>query len=186
MQRFNHRVFFTFAPENIVFQHRSLREISFPRTDHSWNFANSTISSGSPKSFHLARAASRVHIAQPALSTQIQSLERELGVQLLVGTTRRVELIRAGATFYERCVRILSGIDLSTEITRSVAGKTVTRIRIGTVYPETVGVLPACLARVARKYPEIREYSEDARDAYQRLLGSLTYSDLGAISRSLQ
>ncbi|WP_426232273.1 LysR family transcriptional regulator [Pararhizobium sp. DWP3-4] len=105
---------------------------------------------------HFARAASRVHIAQPALSTQIQSLERELGVQLLLRTTRRVELTRAGAVFYERCVRILSDIDLSTEITRSVAGKTVTRIRIGTIYPATVGVLPAFLARIARKYPEIQ------------------------------
>lgn len=105
---------------------------------------------------HFARAASRVHIAQPALSTQIQSLERELGVQLLVRTTRRVELTRAGATFYDRCVRILSDIDLSAEITRSVAGKTVTRIRIGTIYPATVGLLPAFLARIARKYPEIQ------------------------------
>lgn len=70
--------------------------------------------------------------------------------------TSRVELTRAGATFYERCVRILSDIDLSTEITRSVAGKTVTRIRIGTIYPATVGVLPAFLARIARKYPEIQ------------------------------
>lgn len=38
-------------------------------------------------------------------------------------------------------------IDLSTEITRSVAGKTVTRIRIGTIYPATVGVLPAFLGK---------------------------------------
>jgi DNA-binding transcriptional LysR family regulator len=81
---------------------------------------------------------------------------RELGVQLLVRTTRRVELTRAGATFYDRCVRILSDIDLSAEITRSVAGKTVTRIRIGTIYPATVGLLPAFLARIARKYPEIQ------------------------------
>jgi DNA-binding transcriptional LysR family regulator len=105
---------------------------------------------------HFNRAALRLHIAQPALSTQIQALERELGVQLLLRSTRRVELTRAGATFYDRCVRILSDIDLSTEITRSVAGKTVTRIKIGTIYPATTGVLPRFLAKIARKYPEIQ------------------------------
>ena len=105
---------------------------------------------------HFARAALRVHIAQPALSTQIQALERELGVQLFARTTRRVELTRAGAVFYERCIRILGDIDLSKEVTRSAAGKTVTRLRIGTIYPATIGVLPAFLARIARKYPDIQ------------------------------
>jgi DNA-binding transcriptional LysR family regulator len=105
---------------------------------------------------HFGRAAARVHIAQPALSTQIQALERELGVQLFVRSTRRVELTVAGETFYERCVRILSDIDVSAEVTRSVAGKTARKIRIGTIYPATIGVLPAFLSRIARKYPDIQ------------------------------
>ncbi|MGO7287994.1 LysR family substrate-binding domain-containing protein, partial [Rhizobium ruizarguesonis] len=37
-----------------------------------------------------------------------------------------------------------------------VAGKTIRQIRIGTVYPATTGVLPAFLAKIARKYPDIR------------------------------
>jgi DNA-binding transcriptional LysR family regulator len=105
---------------------------------------------------HFGRAAARVHIAQPALSNQIQSLEKELGLPLFIRSTRRVELTRAGEAFYGRCVRILSDIDLSAEITRSIAGKTITRIRIGTVYPATLGLLPAFLARIARKYPDIQ------------------------------
>ncbi len=80
----------------------------------------------------------RVHIAQPALSTQIQALERELGGQLFVRTTRRVELTVAGETFYDRCVRILSDRNASTEVTRSVAGKTARKIRIGTICPDKV------------------------------------------------
>jgi DNA-binding transcriptional LysR family regulator len=72
---------------------------------------------------HFGRAAAKVHIAQPALSNQVMALEKELGVQLFLRTTRRVELTRAGAAFYERSVRILSEVDLSTEIARSVAGK---------------------------------------------------------------
>jgi DNA-binding GntR family transcriptional regulator len=45
-----------------------------------------------------------VHIAQPALSRQ-----------------RRVELTVACETFYDRCVRILRDINVSAEVTRSVA-----------------------------------------------------------------
>ena len=105
---------------------------------------------------HFGRAAAKIRIAQPALSTQVQALEKELGLQLLVRTTRRVELTRAGETFYDRCIRILSEIDLTTEITRAVAGKTMKQIRIGTVYPATTGVLLAFLAKIARKYPDVR------------------------------
>jgi DNA-binding transcriptional LysR family regulator len=83
---------------------------------------------------HFGRAAAKVHIAQPALSNQVQALERELGVRLFLRTTRRVELTTAGETFYDRCVRILSEIDLSTEITRSVAGKTIKQIAGFTKY----------------------------------------------------
>ncbi|WP_312367052.1 LysR family transcriptional regulator [Ensifer sp.] len=104
---------------------------------------------------HFGRAAARVHIAQPALSCQIQSLEKELGVQLFIRSTRRVELTRAGAVFYDRCIRILGDVDLSAEMVRSVAGKAVRKIRIGTAYPATIGVLPAFLARIGRKYPDI-------------------------------
>lgn len=74
--------------------------------------------------------------------------------------TRRVELAPAGAAYYERAVRILSEIDLSTAIVRSVAGKTTRRIAIGTVYSATIGVLPAFLARIARKYPDIYMHIE--------------------------
>jgi DNA-binding transcriptional LysR family regulator len=104
---------------------------------------------------HFGRAAARVHIAHPALSTQIQALERELAVQLFVRTTRRVELTLAGETFDNRYVRILSHIDLSAEITCSVADKTVRKIRIGTIYPAPIGVIPAFLSKIARKYPDV-------------------------------
>lgn len=76
-------------------------------------------------------------------------------MQLFHRSTRRVALTRAGTVYYDHCVRILGDVDLSAEVVRSVAGKAVRKIRIGTVYPATIGMLPAFLARIGRKYPDI-------------------------------
>ncbi len=105
---------------------------------------------------HFGRAAARMRIAQPALSNHVISLEKELGCALFIRSTRRVELTRAGETFYDRCVRILGDIDLTTELTRAAGGSRIRQIRIGTVYPATMGMLPAFLWKIARKYPDVR------------------------------
>ena len=109
---------------------------------------------------HFGRAAAKMHIAQPALSNHVMSLEKELGCPLLIRSTRRVELTRAGETFYDRCVRILSEVDLTTELTRAAGGSRVRQIRIGTVYPATMGLLPTFLGKIARKYPDVRIHVE--------------------------
>src|SRR5437870_10831321 len=46
-------------------------------------------------------AAERLAIAQPALSQQIQKLERDTGVELVERTQRRVALTEAGTVFLE-------------------------------------------------------------------------------------
>jgi DNA-binding transcriptional LysR family regulator len=104
---------------------------------------------------HFGRAAARMHIAEPALSKQVQVRERELSKQLFVRSAR-VELTVAGKAFYNGCVRIVRNIDLSAAVTRSVEGKTARKIRIGTINPAAIGVLPAFLSKIARKYPYIQ------------------------------
>ncbi|MFJ5675839.1 LysR family transcriptional regulator [Streptomyces sp. NPDC093097] len=59
---------------------------------------------------HFGRAAEQLYIAQPVLSRQIRSLERELGSTLLVRTTRSVELTPAGKQLYEEAQQILPSI----------------------------------------------------------------------------
>ena len=56
---------------------------------------------------HFARAASRIHLTQPALSKQIQQLEQELGFPLFYRTKQRVELLDAGHVFLDEARRML-------------------------------------------------------------------------------
>jgi DNA-binding transcriptional LysR family regulator len=104
---------------------------------------------------HFNRAAARMCIAQRALSSHIQALEKELDVRLLERSTRRVELTRAGEVFHDRALRIIGDVGLSMDVARSVAGKVARTIKIGTVYPVTTGVLPAFLARIGRTFPDV-------------------------------
>ena len=57
---------------------------------------------------HFTRAAARLFIAQQALSRDIGRLERELGTQLFVRTTRRVALTPAGERLLVRARELLA------------------------------------------------------------------------------
>lgn len=105
---------------------------------------------------HFGRTAARLNLAQPALTVQIQNLERDLSVQLLTRSTRRVQLTKAGSVFYERARRILSDLENSRQVVQAIAGKDLKKLTIGTIYPATFGVLPAFLTKIGRRFPEIR------------------------------
>lgn len=75
---------------------------------------------------HFARAAERLHVAQPSLSFQIKQLEDEIKVRLFNRTTRRVELTEAGQAFLEKVqvsLRTLQeGVDTAQRIERGEEG----------------------------------------------------------------
>ncbi len=50
---------------------------------------------------NFTKAAQECHIAQPAVSKQMLSLEKELGFELFQRKNRRVELTDAGQEFYQ-------------------------------------------------------------------------------------
>lgn len=104
---------------------------------------------------HFGRAAARLHMAQPPLSQQIRRLEAELGVELFVRTTRRVDLTEAGAVYLERARSILASVDGAAEDARRVAAGLVGRLTIGCVGSATYSLLPALSRRLADELPGV-------------------------------
>lgn len=68
---------------------------------------------------HFSKAAERLGIAQPALTQQIQALERELGIRLFQRTKRSVHLTVAGKLTLDEALRTLQ----QAERTKLIAGQ---------------------------------------------------------------
>ncbi len=88
---------------------------------------------------HFTNAARRLHIAQPPLSRQIRALEGELGVQLLLRSSGKVELTRAGGIFLEEARAVLQRVDEAARSAREAEfGRGTVRLGIGLGLGETV------------------------------------------------
>ena len=68
----------------------------------------------------LSRAATRLHLSQPALSRQIQALEAELGVLLFDRIGRRVQLTSQGEDLLRRSRRLIAEADSLGERAREL------------------------------------------------------------------
>lgn len=105
---------------------------------------------------HFGRAAKRLHIVQPALSKQIQALERELGVTLFSRTKHRTEFTPAGQAFFEEALDILQRVDHATRTAKMTETGALGSLDIAFVGPAMLTVLPPLLREHRRRYPGVR------------------------------
>jgi LysR family transcriptional regulator, benzoate and cis,cis-muconate-responsive activator of ben and cat genes len=104
---------------------------------------------------HFGHAARRLHIAQPALSRQIQALERELQVQLLLRNRRRVQITAAGQVFLDRSRIVLSRAEDAVLAVRRSGEGVSGSISLGFVGSATYDVLPAALRVFRQTSPNV-------------------------------
>ena len=103
---------------------------------------------------HFGRAAQRLRITQPPLSFQIQSLERELGVQLFV-RGRRVHLTEAGRVLLAKAREAIEAADAAARAAQQAGTMSDGRLRVG--YP-AAGVFelpPQALRTFQERYPGV-------------------------------
>lgn len=103
------------------------------------------------------RAALRLHLSQPPLSQQIQSLEQDLGVRLLERTKRQVALTEPGRVFLEQARQILAKVDEArSQVVAAAAGYS-GQLRLAyTVSVSFHPALPQALLRYGQIAPNVR------------------------------
>ncbi|WP_263378924.1 LysR substrate-binding domain-containing protein [Granulicella paludicola] len=108
------------------------------------------------KTLHITRAAENLHIAQPALTQNIQHLEQELGVQLLERQGRRIALTEAGNVFVEEAERSLNVFEGAQLAAKRAARGEAGEIVIGFQSTAGLSVVPRMLRQLGQRYPEIK------------------------------
>ncbi|WP_420125902.1 LysR substrate-binding domain-containing protein [Longimicrobium sp.] len=117
---------------------------------------------------HFSRAARRLHMAQPPLSQQINELERKLGVQLFVRSTRRVELTPAGSAFLAGARRVLAEADRAVEVAQRASRGEMETLRVSFADAAALSVLPQAVRLFREAFPSVHlEMREDAGAAEQ-------------------
>jgi DNA-binding transcriptional LysR family regulator len=104
---------------------------------------------------HFTRAAAREHVAQPALSQQIRSLEAEVGLALVERTTRKVAMTQAGELLVARARRALAELDAAQAELQSLAGVQAGRLSVGAMHTMGPVDLSLLLATFHERYPAV-------------------------------
>jgi DNA-binding transcriptional LysR family regulator len=117
----------------------------------------------------VTRAAQRLHMAQPPLSTAIRQLEQQLGVRLLDRAGGRVTLTAAGELLAERGRALLAQADALVTEVRAVEQAPTGLLRAGLSPAARYGVAPALLERWSVAAPGVMVHTrEDTSGALAR------------------
>ena len=105
------------------------------------------------KSF--TRAAEVLKMPISSLSRRIAELERAIGLQLLIRTTRRIELTEAGAIYFARAQHIVEAAQIAHEQLRDLSEAPRGHLRVSMPVNFGTFFLAPLIAEFAERYPEV-------------------------------
>jgi len=103
----------------------------------------------------VTKAASRLNVVQPAVSTQIRNLENEFGVMLFERTPHGVFPTAIARTLYPTCVTILQSLAAAHRTLEDASGKVTGTLTIGVPPSMAQGLLSEYLALFNAEHPNI-------------------------------
>lgn len=104
----------------------------------------------------ITRAASALHVAQPALSQQVSALEKDLKQRLLIRSKQGVEPTAAGTALYRHAQTILRLVDEARQDVATSGDAPAGRVSIAMApYCMASSLAPTIVREVAKRYPDI-------------------------------
>lgn len=103
----------------------------------------------------VSRAAEALFISQPALTSRLKGLERDLGAQLFVRTPRGMRLTDAGNAFLPYAVRALETLTDGRMQVNALERGGAGRLVVGAAPAVSTYVLPVLLKRFSESYPRV-------------------------------
>lgn len=128
---------------------------------------------------HFSRAASKLNLAQPALTAQIRQLEEAVGARLFQRSNRMEGLTTAGRALLPEARMIVErSAQLSGLVKRASLGETGS-LRLGVIPPAATSHLAACIRRFSATFPGV-EFSVRQGDQ-DKLIDRLAGNDLDLV-----
>lgn len=130
---------------------------------------------------HFGRAAVNLKMTQSGLSQMIKALEKSLGTQLIVRTTRSVELTDIGLNFYQNCQDLIQAHRLADERMANVLQGEQGTVRLGFVASAALGIIPKLSVAVTKLAPGISLVLDEVTTSKQISLIKEGYLDVGLL-----
>ena len=132
---------------------------------------------------HLARAAERLALSQPAVSKTLSELEAIVGTRLVerskAGRRGVQGLTAAGEQLLAHALRVLEALDASAQAVAPASGGRIERLRIGALPSVAPELLPVALARLRDSRPSVQIVVKSAANAV--LLDELRAGELDLV-----
>ncbi len=105
----------------------------------------------------ISRAAEALFLSQPAVTLQLQALERDLQVRLLERSGRRLTLTREGAALYELARPLVEGLDgLDGEFRNKLKGLEASELHVAAGSSTILYLLPAIVQAFKKTHPTVQ------------------------------
>lgn len=104
----------------------------------------------------LTAAAERLGLAKSMVSKHMQLLEQEIGVGLLLRSTRKLSLTEAGRTFYEASRQLLQAAEQAIEQARSGRDQLQGTLRVASPIDYGLIVVSPLLAQLRARFPALK------------------------------